>query len=162
MPSHSNLNSQTAFPASTLWSASVSGCLGPHPMHLSCQTTPAAQAPDWQPPLSPLGSSSSGSEGMPYYFSPQWQHSCCHCTSWCRHSVLSNLRATAPHQHVGHESSHSTSIGECSLHSCMYDFGWEDINHFVTLGSSYSVESSTLVVTLSSSNVAVTHQTARR
>ena len=50
-----SLTSQIAFPASALWSASVSGCLGPHPMHISCQATSAVQPPDWQPPLSPLG-----------------------------------------------------------------------------------------------------------
>ena len=85
----------------------MSGCPGPHPVHLSCQTTPAAHALSWQPPILLLGSSS-GSKGMPYCFSPQWQHSCCHCTFLCRHSVLSNLGAVAPHQHIGHESSHST------------------------------------------------------
>ena len=69
----------------------------------------SASGTQLQLPLLPLGSSSSESEGMPYYFSLQWWHSCCHCASQCRHSVSSNLEAMTPLQHVGHGSSHSTS-----------------------------------------------------
>ena len=75
----------------------MSGCFGPHPTCLSSQATSAAQAPDWQPPLSPLGSSSS--------------------------------------------------------YPCMYDLGWEGINHFTTLGADYFNVSSR--VQYSSSNLVV-------
>ena len=68
-PSCSSLISQTASPASVLWSTSEYGCLGLHPMHLSCQVTPVAQAPDWQLPPLPQGSPSLESEGMLYSFS---------------------------------------------------------------------------------------------
>ena len=36
MPGCSNLTSQTAFPVFALWPSSVSGYLGPHPMHPLC------------------------------------------------------------------------------------------------------------------------------
>ena len=93
IPSHSSLTSWTASPSFVLWSVSESGRLGPHLMCLSCQATPATQALNWQLPPLPLESSSSESDSKPYYSSPQWWHSYCHCTSWCRHSVSSYLEA---------------------------------------------------------------------
>ena len=95
-PLKSNPTFQTDFPAIALQS-SVSGCLRPHPRCLLCQATSVGQAPNWQPPLLPLGSSS-GSEGMLYYFSP-------HCTTIAHLSVGILYHQTL----VGCESSHSTS-----------------------------------------------------
>ena len=112
-PSHSNLTSQTASSASALQSALVSGCLGPHPAYLSCEAMSVVQALGWQPPLLPLGSSSSGSEGMPYCFSPQWQHSCCHCTFLCRHSTSSNLGSSGP------STAHRAWVITSSMHQWM-------------------------------------------
>ena len=91
------------------WSSLVPGHLGPHPMHLSCWATSVAQAPGWQLPLLPLGSSSSGSEGMLYHFLPWQQHSYCHYAFHCRHSVPINLGAMCLLQHIGSGSSHSIS-----------------------------------------------------
>ena len=109
IPIHSNLISETVFPVFALQSALASGCLGPHPMLLLFQATFVALAPNRQQLLLPLGSSSSESEIMPYYFSLWWWHSCCHCTSQCKHFVLSDPGVMTPLQHVGPESSHSTS-----------------------------------------------------
>ena len=170
----SSLTSQTAFPASALWSSLVSGCLGLHPTHLSCQVTFVPQAPNWQLPLLPLGSSSSGSEGKPYHSLPWWQHFCCHCTSQCRHSISSNLGATTLPQHVQGLSHHiqpqshhiQVHSGECSLHPHAYMILDEKASilslSLVATASSYSVGSSTLVATLSSSTVAVACCTTRR
>ena len=135
---HSNLISQTAFPVFALWSASVSGCPGPCPMLPSFQVSSVAPAPHWQLPPLPQESSSK-SKGIPYYFSPWWWHSCCHCTSQCKYSVLSDLGAMVLHQHAGPESSHSTWPGECSLHPHMYDSEQEGINHLTTLGGDYFI-----------------------
>ena len=66
---------------------------------------------------------------------------------WCKHSVSSNLGAVVLHQHVGHESSHSTLHQWMQSSSVHVYSGWEDINHFaISCGdtSSYSVGSSTL------------------
>ena len=164
IPSCSNLTSQTAFPAFALQSASMSGCLRPHPICLSFQATSVALAPNWQLLLFPQESSSSESEGMPYYFSLWWWHSCCQCTYWCKCSVLSDLGAMAPLQHIGHESSHSTSHQWMwSLSVCIIMDKKESIVllPLVVTTSLYSVESSTLVETLLSSNVAVSHQTTK-
>ena len=133
IPSCSNLTSQTASLVSALQSDSASGCLGSYWMDLLCQAASVAQAPNCQPPLLLLGSSSLGSEDVPYCFSQWWQHSCCHYASWCRHSVSS----MAPHQDVGMGHHIQPHTGECSLCPCMYDSGPEGVNHFATLGGDY-------------------------
>ena len=108
IPIHSNLTSQTAFPVFGLWSAPASGCFWLHPMLPSFQATSMAPAPNWQLPPLPLESSSSESEAIPHYFLLWQQHSCCHCTSQCKCSVLLDSGAMVLHQHAGPESSHST------------------------------------------------------
>ena len=78
-----------------------------------------------------------------------------------KHSVLSDLEAMVPHQHIGPESSHSTLHAcECSLHPgvCMIldeKASIISLSLVVTI-SSYSVECPIpLVATLSSSTMAV-------
>ena len=122
--------------------SAVSFCvwmLWPHPMCLTFQATSVALAADWPLPLLLLDSSPSESEGTPYCFSLQWWNSCCNCTSWCKHSVSSDCGTKTSLQHVGHESSIQPRTGECGLHLCMYNSGWESVNHFTTPGGDYFI-----------------------
>ena len=108
IPIHSDLTTQTVFPAFALQSALASGGLGAHLTPLTDQSTLVALAPVWPQLLLPLGSSSSESWDLLYYFSLQQQHSCCHCTSQCKHSVSSDHGVMTHLQHIGPESSHLT------------------------------------------------------
>ena len=159
----SNLTSQTASSASALQSASVSECLGPHPMHLSCQAASVAQVPNG---------------------SPQSHHGdllqCLRvCCTISHHD--SNILAAIAHLSVGilyHQtlgngpsSAHRmwvitfnlTLVSTVFVHVCMIldKKASTALLSLVVTTSSYSVESSNLVVTLSSSNVAVTLWTGK-
>ena len=58
----------------------------------------------------PLGSSSSESGDMLYYFSPPQQYSYCHCTTLYKCSVLSDPRVRIHIPHVGPKSSHWSTL----------------------------------------------------
>ena len=97
-------NSLNIFPAFVSRSALVSGDLGPHLMPPLCCSSLVALVPMWPELPSPWGSSSSESGDIPYYFSLLWQHSCCHYTSQCKCSVLSDPGVMPQLYHVGPES----------------------------------------------------------
>ena len=178
IPICSNLTSLTAFSASALWSAAMSGCLGPHPAHLFCQAMSVAQAFSWQPPLLPLGSSSSGSEGTSYCFSPQWQYSYWHCTFLCNSNILAPIShfcvGILYHQTLGQQPSPANRVWVITLNLtpvnaifiCVYIIFDEKVSivlqSLVVTTSSYLVGSSTFVATLLLSNMVVTQHTTRR
>ena len=118
IPICSDLTPQTVFPVLASKSALASGGLGPCLIPPSCQSTLMTMVHMWPQLLSLPGSLPSESRDTLYSFSLLQWYSCCHCASWCKHSVLSDLGVMTYFQHAGPVSSHLTPLlCKQSLHS---------------------------------------------
>ena len=136
---HLNLTFRTTSPVFALWTASVAGCPGPHPMpqssqshlwlqHLICCYYPC----HWNLPPQGLkvccAISHYDSDGLAA--TVHLSVSVLYCQAFGQWSLVSM-------QGLGHHIQPCTS--ECSRHPCMHDSGWEGINSLTVLGGNYFI-----------------------